>query len=115
MNLLARFIKASKELKGLLEQEVNNDDRDRVIQKIEELLTERQKCLAELSDLSSLTEKSKEDLVKLEKEIQVLMENQKNVIHKEIKTLQLKKQKNNHYANPYENLSVDGMFLDKKK
>ncbi|MGG0720035.1 hypothetical protein ABE096_21010 [Robertmurraya massiliosenegalensis] len=119
MKELEQFIIVSRELKALLEEDFQNDQREKQMNKIDELLQLRQKWLKELSDLSQLAsqldEKTKLELVHQEKEIQTLMQKKKNVIKQDIKTLQLKKQKNDQYANPYENLAVDGMFLDKKK
>lgn len=115
MKELEQFILVSRELKGLLEEDFHNDQREKQINKIDELLLLRQSWIKELSALSHLDEKTKIELVHQEKEIQTLMQEKKNVIKQDIKTLQLKKQKNDQYSNPYENLAVDGMFLDKKK
>ncbi|MDF1507858.1 hypothetical protein PZE06_06640 [Robertmurraya sp. DFI.2.37] len=115
MRELDQFMTVSKELKTLLEGEFLIEQREEQIEKMDELLEKRQNFLNELSDLSHLNEETKLELARQEQEIQALMEQRKNMIKQDIKTLQLKKQKNEQYANLYENLSVDGMFLDKKK
>lgn len=115
MEVLKQYIETSKELKTLLEKEFSAEERDTHIQKTEELLNTRQLLLNQFPDLSALQESAKAAIVQLEKEVQALMEKQKEQIKKDIKTLQVKKQKNQQYADPYGDLSTDGMFLDKKK
>lgn len=115
MEPLVTFIKKTKELKAHLESEWPADKRDEYIEKLNTLLHERQQSLQQMGDLSALNESSKTELVNLEKTIQALMKKHHESIKQDIKVLQLKKQKNQFYANPYENLSTDGTFLDKKK
>lgn len=115
MELISRFVQKSKELKSILEEKIIPEQRDSMVQRVEKLLFERQQILNSLRDLSTLDESIKLDLVTLEKEIETLMKNHKEKIKHDLKILQLKRQKENQYSNPYENLSIDGMFLDKKK
>lgn len=115
MDALVQFIKKTKELVSLLEEDFPVNQRDEQIQKMNQLLEDRQVILKEVPDLSSLPEHTKLELRNLEHKLQLLMKKQKEKIKQDLKTLQLKKQKGNQYSNPYENLAADGMFLDKKK
>lgn len=115
MDSISQFFQRSKELKSILEEKIIPEQRDSMIQRVEKLLFERQQILNSLTDPSTFDESIKLELVTLEKEIETLMKNHKEKIKHDLKILQLKKQKENQYTNPYENLSIDGMFLDKKK
>lgn len=115
MDNLVQFVEKTKELRSLLEKDTPAQERDEYIDKINQLVKDRELFLTETRDLSSLAENEKTELVNLEQEIKHLMLKQKNIIKQDIKTLKLKKQKGNQYANPYENLAADGMFLDKRK
>lgn len=116
MDQLFLFIRKTKELKSILIEKNPSQQREEMIQKVEGLLVERQEILTGLQDvLASLNEPTKLELVAYENELQALMEKHQKDIKQDLKTLQLKKQKENQYSNPYENMSIDGMFLDKKK
>lgn len=115
MEALVQFIKKTKELEKILDEQIPSEDREEYLIKIQELLDERQKHLSEFPDLSALREHTKLELMELEKKINSLMEQQKENIKKDLRTLQLKRKKNKQYSDPYGNFSIDGMFLDKKK
>lgn len=115
MENLVLFIKKTKELKVHLEKTFSFAERDKEIAKLEVLIKERQRLLQQLPDLSTLPEHTKKDLVKLEKEIHILLKKQRNEITNELKMFQLQKKKSQQYADPYGDFSIDGTFLDKKK
>lgn len=115
MESLVLFIKKTKELLTLLEEEFPSDKRDEYISRMQGLLEERQQLLNNFPDLSSLREHTKLELMELEKRISVLMEQQKEDIKKDLRILQLKRKNNSQYSDHYGNFSIDGMYLDKKK
>ncbi|HHY74141.1 MAG TPA: hypothetical protein GX497_13150 [Bacillus bacterium] len=116
MEQLVKFIQKTNQLASILEAGLPNEGREDYIQSIHDLLGEREQILKSLPDLSNkLDENVKQQLVNLEKNIYGIMLEQQNMIKKDLQVLQLKKKKNNEYAEPYENVSIDGMFLDKKK
>lgn len=116
VNILVAFIKKTKELQIHLEKEFPEEEREGYIRTIERLLEERQGILTNLPDLSTvLDERNKAEMISLETKIQELMKKHQEKIKTDIKTLQLQKQKGSQYTEQYENFSIDGMFLDKKK
>lgn len=116
MEELILFIKKTKELQHHLEKELPVDEREVYIQELNLLLEERHKLLNQLPDLSSKVENEvKLELMTMEEKLKPLLNHKLNVIKIEIRTLQLKKVKNNQYENPYGNISADGMYLDRKK
>ena len=54
-------------------------------------------------------------LVKLNQQVERLLQKQKQEIQQDIKQLHLQKESNQKYTNPYESLSIDGVFYDKRK
>lgn len=115
MDVLADFIKKTKEIHKHFENEYKADERDRFIEELQQLLNERGQLLKELPDLSHLHQDLKKEFVKLEREIQDQLANEKDKIKQDLKTLQQQKKQNDKYADPYGSISADGMFLDKKK
>ncbi|MBU8881205.1 hypothetical protein BGM26_19970 [Bacillus sp. FJAT-29790] len=115
VEILVKFIKKTKLLLTHLETESPSIEREEYIGTIHQLLDEREQLLSQLPDLHALNENVKEELIQLETKIQSLLSNQKSAIKQDLQLLQLQKKKTNKYADPYGNVSVDGMFLDKKK
>lgn len=117
MEILAQFVEKTKQLQSHLEQGLPTDEdkRDAYIQAIDELLEERQQLLINLPNLAELEAEMKQQLKDSESQLNRLMNNHSQQIKQDIKTLQLKKQKNDYYSNPYGNIAADGMFLDKRK
>jgi flagellar protein FliT len=50
----------------------------------------------------------------LNQQVDRLLMLQKQEIQRDIQEINKKKQSSNKYTNPYENLSIDGMFYDKR-
>lgn len=116
MKVLVNFIKKTKELQNHLEKDFPEENREEYIETIDAILRERQEYLNELPDISmALDERNKQEIMNLESHIQELLKNHQMQIKNDLKTLNLKKQKGNKYAEQYGNFSVDGMYLDKKK
>jgi flagellar protein FliT len=115
VEIVAEFIKKSKQLLLHLEGELPSDERDEYIDSIHQLLDERSQLLNQLPDLQDFRPEIKEELLKIETNIQSLLANRQKVIKKDLQLLQIQKKKTNKYADPYGSISADGMFLDKKK
>ena len=115
MEILVEFIKKTKELLVHLEVEFPTEEREAYIETTNQLLDKRGELLSQLPDLRSLKESNKVELVNLETKIQSILQSQQGKIKKDLQVLQLQKKKTNKYADPYGDVSFDGMFLDKKK
>lgn len=90
-------------------------DRDEKIQVINELLEKREKEIIVLSEPYSDQEMELgKHLVDLNKKLTMFLEREKLMIQKDIKDLHSKKESNQKYTNPYENISMGGVFYDKK-
>ncbi|HHW36028.1 MAG TPA: hypothetical protein GXX18_01795 [Bacillales bacterium] len=115
MKELDEFINRTKKLAFLLEEGLPSEGREEYIQAIQDLMDAREQLLKTLPNLSKVLDNNeKQELINLERKISGLMLEQRNTIKKDLQVLQLKKKKSNNYANPYENLSADGMFFDKR-
>lgn len=115
MEILVEFIKKTKGLIAHLEGDFPAEEREAYIEKTNQLLDERGELLSQLPDLRLLNESTKVDLVNLETKIQSILQSQQSKVKKDLQLLQLQKKKTNKYADPYGDISIDGMFLDKKK
>ncbi|MBY0123444.1 hypothetical protein [Bacillus sp. S/N-304-OC-R1] len=115
MEALVKFIKKTKQLLTHLENDLPVNGREEYIETTLKLLDEREQILKQLPDLKALDQDSKAELAKLEGRMQTLISNHQNVIKKDIQLLHKQKKNTHQYADPYGNISIDGMFLDKKK
>lgn len=94
----------------------NEKDVDKKIEQINTLLDKRQSLLIEISPPFSQAELEVGSmLMKMEKIINELLSNEKLAILKDIKNLSLTKESSQKYLNPYQSLSTDGIFYDKRK
>jgi flagellar protein FliT len=90
-------------------------DRDKKIQMINELLEKREKEINGLSEPYSDQEMEfGRLLMDMNKKLTLLLNHEKLLIQKDIKDLHKKKESNQKYTNPYENISTGGIFYDKK-
>ncbi|MGE7183726.1 flagellar protein FliT [Peribacillus sp. NPDC006672] len=112
MGAIQNFYEATNQLLSTLE---NDQDRDRKIEKVEALLEEREKSMAGIQPPFSDSEQELgKKLIELNEKVSQLLEEQKVEIQRDIKQLSVKKESSNKYTNPYESLSIDGMFYDKR-
>ncbi|MET3317737.1 UNVERIFIED_ORG: flagellar protein FliT [Peribacillus simplex] len=112
MGAIQHFYEATNHLLFTLE---NEQDRDRKIEKVEALLEEREKLMAGIQPPFSDSEKDLgKKLIELNEKVSQLLEEQKVEIQRDIKQLSLKKESTNKYVNPYQSLSTDGVFYDKR-
>ncbi len=114
MSPVKKFYEATIELIQILQSP--QGERNEKITKVEELLDKREVLMKEL--VPPYTPEEMElgkQLVELNSRFEQLLKTEKVSIQKDIKNLQAKKESNTKYVNPYQNLSTDGMFYDKRK
>ncbi|MGE7670061.1 flagellar protein FliT [Peribacillus sp. NPDC097077] len=91
-------------------------ERDERIDRIMQLLDQREELLSQIQPPFSAEElQLGRQSMRLNQQVDQLLLLQKQEIQRDIKELNQKKKTSNKYTNPYENLSTDGMFYDKKK
>lgn len=114
VSAVKEFYEATIELIRILQKP--QTERDEKILKVEELLDKREHLMKSI--VPPYTPKESEigkQIVQLNARLDQLLKTEKISIQKDIKGLQTKKESNTKYVNPYQNLSTDGMFYDKKK
>lgn len=115
MSPVQAFYEATKRLLHLLESN-KPDGRDERIVLIEELLSERESLIRKIQSPYSDEEKELgKQLIQLNQKVTALLTREKTAIQKDLKQLNVKKESTNKYINPYQSLSTDGMFYDKRK
>jgi flagellar protein FliT len=113
MEALQAFQEVTNQLIGLLQQE--KADRDIRMEKVQQLLNQREELLKSIQP--PFTEQEKElgkRLVELDQQVKHLLQQQKQAIQHDLKSLHVKKQSNQKYTDPYDSLPVDGLFYDKR-
>lgn len=113
MDEIKEYYTVTLDLIKLLESQKH--DRDEKINKIEVLLDLREELIKSINPPYSETEKVLgSHIVKLEPVLSKLLLAEKFSIQKDIKDLSVKKGSTNKYVHPYESLSTDGVFYDKR-
>lgn len=115
VNAVREFYDATIELVNLLENDsIKRDDK---INKMEQLLTQRERLLQDIKPPFSPQEKQLgRILVGLNAKLERLLEKEKTAIQHDIKLVKKQKESNKKYVNPYESLaSLEGGFVDKRK
>nr|WP_285848048.1 MULTISPECIES: flagellar protein FliT [unclassified Mesobacillus] len=91
-------------------------ERDNKIPMVEELLNQRETLILAIQPPYSPEEMEiGRKLNQLNGRLSQLLKLEKAAVQKDIKYLQNKKESNTKYVNPYQNISSDGMFYDKRK
>jgi flagellar protein FliT len=91
-------------------------DRDKKIAQVDAALEIREQLLQQIAAPYTHEEKQiGQQLILLNQKLSQLLDKEKMLIQKDIKDITLKKESNTKYVNPYQNLSTDGMFYDKRK
>ncbi|WP_210367209.1 flagellar protein FliT [Bacillus sp. REN3] len=114
MSAVKQFYQLTVELIQLLGK--TDVERDGKIVRIDELLDQREALMKEI--VPPYTPEEAEfgkELIQLDARLAQLLQAEKLSIQKDIKNLQVKKESNTKYVHPYQNLSTDGMFYDKRK
>lgn len=113
MDSLQAFYETTVQLIDLLKKDTL--DRDIRIEKLQNLLDRREELLKLIHPpFSQPEEELGRQLVELNQEVDILLQNQKQDIQQDIKQLNIQKNLNHKYTNPYESLSIDGVFYDKR-
>lgn len=114
MSAVLQFHQLTNELIQLIE--TADLDRDDKITRAEELLNQREALLNAIVPPYTPEElEAGKELNQLNMRLAQLLKAEKASVQKDIKDLQSKKESNTKYVNPYQNLSTDGMFYDKRK
>jgi len=114
VSVVKEFHEATIELIQILQS--SQGERDEKVLKVEELLDRREVLMKEIIPPYTLEEAELgKQIVQLNSMLEQLLKAEKVSIQKDIKNLQAKKESNTKYVNPYQNLSTDGMFYDKRK
>ncbi|MCM3663580.1 flagellar protein FliT [Mesobacillus subterraneus] len=114
MNAINEFYKITVELVRLLEN--SQAERDVKILQVEALMAQRETLIMEITPPYSQEEMEVgRKLIQVNARLEQVLQEEKVSIQKDIKALQIKKESSWKYANPYQNVSPDGMFYDKKK
>jgi flagellar protein FliT len=116
VSVVQALYEKTKALHDLVGQELPEEDREPYIEKLNQLLDERQSLMGELSGTYSEGDmKVGQEIVKLNQQLDPLLKEQLKTIEIDIGNLKKKKAGSNRYNKGYQNFSSDGMFLDKKK
>jgi flagellar protein FliT len=117
MNQLIDYRNCTKKILDLLTiQEITIDKREEIISKVNDLLERRQKLLDGLPMWPNISEMDKTEMIVAEKRLKEKMASLQAKVKDDLKKQQLRKRRMNQYNDPYGgNLSIDGMFYDKKK
>jgi flagellar protein FliT len=95
---------------------VKKDERDGWIEALERFLQDRENLLANIQP--PFTEEEKRlgaEIVQFNQKIDEKLKQVKQDIQLDIRNLKKTKESTNKYLNPYQSLSMDGMFYDKRK
>ncbi|UII55606.1 hypothetical protein LS684_18570 [Cytobacillus spongiae] len=101
----------------LFVQNVENDHskRESTIEQVNDYIDRRQEFISNVKEPTDLQErKMAEELIKLDKEISLLLKGILGDIKTDMLSLKSKKVKQNRYENPYKAPLNDGMFFDKR-
>jgi flagellar protein FliT len=114
VSAVQQFYQLTIELTQLLGKP--HGERDEKVTRVEELLDQREALMKEIIPPYTLEEvELGKKSIQLNAKLTQLLQTEKILIQKDIKGLQSKKESNTKYVNPYQNLSTDGMFYDKRK
>lgn len=117
MNKVSVVYNLTKDLYQLVLQPVNKDNREEIIEQINELLNKRELELENVNfPLSKNEEESLREISVWNQTINTKFLEMKQQIQKDMIQLKKKKNTNQIYTNPYQNVATsDGRFYDKKK
>lgn len=114
MEAIQNFYEATHQLIGLLKQE--DFERDVQMEEIQALLDQREDLLKSIKPPFSQQEQELgKELVELNQQVEHLLQIKKHDIQHDLKQLQIQRESNHKYTNPYESLAIDGIFYDKRK
>ncbi|GGB43756.1 flagellar protein FliT [Fictibacillus barbaricus] len=110
------LLEITKNLHNHVSPGLPKENRESYIERLNELLEQRQVAMNQLpSSYSAEEQRVGQMIIKLNESIDPLLARQFEEIKHNLTIMKKKKVKNNQYANPYQTLSGDGMYFDKKK
>lgn len=116
MSVVAELLAVTTRLYELLEGPVDSETRDQIIAAIEKLLGERDSLIQQMQPPFSEEEQEiGRKIVVLDGAIYPKLQRIKLQIQGDLKLINQKKTANENYMNPYQSLSMDGTFYDKKR
>jgi flagellar protein FliT len=116
MSAVEELHSVTKELHYLVNKPFTEENRDEAINEIDRLLAKREQMLAQIKGPYSDEEQQLgKEIVGYNVEINKKLDLMKNNISADLQKISSRKITNNRYANPYESVNIDGMFLDKRK
>jgi flagellar protein FliT len=116
VTIVSQLFAITKELYELLHQPNSKDQRDEIISAIRLSLNQRDSLIQQLQPPYS--EKEQElarQIITLNEKINEKLQLLKQQIQQDLKVIKQKKAANQNYMNPYQPLTIDGMFYDKKR
>src|SRR5699024_2895641 len=117
MNRLEKLYKVTKQMEKVVNQEITAENREQVIQTINQLVEQRGLYMKDNNPPNTEEEKGtgeKLSIIKkqMQEQLDILFENLK----KEMRQVKKQKKANQSYINPYQKVqAMDGMFMDQKK
>ncbi|HLR52080.1 MAG TPA: flagellar protein FliT [Candidatus Avamphibacillus sp.] len=117
MNRLEKLYKVTKQMEKVVNQEITAENREQVIQTINQLVEQRGMYMKDIIPPYTEAEKAMgEKLIILNKQIQEQLDLLFENLKKEMRQVKKQKKSNQSYINPYQKVqTMDGMFMDQKK
>ncbi|WP_163579020.1 hypothetical protein [Gracilibacillus saliphilus] len=117
MEALKTYVEKTKIMLQLLAQPLNNEQRERAINKISQLIEERAALTKEIvPPFSSEQQELGKQAIELDQQLNQALKNVFQHIKKDMRNAKKQPRSNHSYLNPYKNVaSFDGRFLDSKK
>ncbi|MDX8044637.1 hypothetical protein SH601_01440 [Gracilibacillus sp. S3-1-1] len=117
MEALKQYIEKTQIMLQLLAQPLTNEQRERAITKIDQLMEERGELTKDIKPpFSKEEEQLGKKAIELDNQFQQQLANLFRHIKKDMRNAKKQSRSNHSYLNPYKNVaSYDGRFLDSKK
>lgn len=113
MSAVQQCYKITEKLFQLMQQ--SNEDRDQLVEAIEQLLNQRQELLSSIRPPFSAEEEALgKRIVEKNFVIDTELKKLREEIQKDRQQLSKKKSSASKYVNPYASMNIDGVFYDKK-
>lgn len=115
MSAVKILLEITKNLFDHVSSGLPKEEREPYIERLNELLDQRQAIMNKLpATYSEDEQRMGQMIVKMNETIEPLLVRQFEEIKHNLSMMKKKKEKNVQYANPYQTLSADGMYFDKK-
>lgn len=112
--VIRTFHDLTAELLAVLEDRTITE-RDDKIERVTKLIDRREGLLSQINPpFTGEEQQLGREVLLLNQQVDHLLKLQKQEIQRDIQEINKKKRSSNKYTNPYESLSVDGMFYDKR-